>query len=146
MKRIFFTLTVVLSLISFSSFAGDDITPAALQSFKSSFKNATDVVWTTTSNHYKATFALNGIYVSAYYDANGKMAAVTRNISSLQLPVTLQTSLKKDHENFWISDLFEMANEDGTTYYATLEDADYKIVMKSTSTSGWSVYKKMCKS
>lgn len=146
MKRILITLTVVLSLISFSSFANEGITPAALESFKSSFKNATDVVWTTTSNHYKATFALNGIYVSAYYDNNGAMVAVTRNISSLQLPVTLQTSLKKDHENFWISDLFEMANEDGTTYYATLENADSKIVLRSSSTSSWSVYKKMSKS
>jgi hypothetical protein len=66
----------------------------------------------------------------------------TRYISSFQLPLNLQSSLRKSYSNYWISDLFELANHDGTGYYVTLETADVKIILKSTDGSNWSVYEK----
>jgi hypothetical protein len=147
MKRLIITLTLALSLISFSSFAnGDDVAPAAIKSFNSAFKTATEVSWSKSQAFYRANFSLNGQFVSAFYDAEGKMIAVTRNISSLQLPITLQASLKNGYKGFWITDLVEMANEDGTSYYLTLENADVKLVLKSNITGTWSTYKKQRKS
>jgi hypothetical protein len=146
MKRLTITLALAFSLISFSSFANDiTVTPAALQSFKTSFKDAKEVNWTVSENLYKANFQMNGQYVTAFYNAEGDMIAMTRNISSLQLPLSLQTSLKNGYENFWISDLFEMADENGTSYYITVENGDNRIVLKSTSGSDWSTYKKQRK-
>ena len=147
MKRLVLTLTIVLSLISFNSFANPgEVTPAALQSFNSSFKNATEVNWTVSDSYFKAYFSLNGQYVTAYYGEEGKMLGLTSNISSLQLPITLQSSLKNNYEGYWITDLFEMANEDGTSYYVTLENADSKLVLKSVSNISWSNFKKQRKS
>lgn len=146
MKRLLVTLTIALSFISLSSFASDrEVSRRAIESFNSSFKNATEVYWTISDNYYKANFALNGQYVSAFYDADGTMIALTRNISSLQLPIALQAELKKNYDNYWISDVFEMANEDGTSYYVTIEDADTKIVLKSGFDT-WSTFKKQRKS
>jgi len=146
MKRLVLTLTIALSLISFSSFASDpDVNPAALHSFNKSFKNATEVNWTISHTFYKANFALNGQYVSAYYDADGKMIALTRNISSVQLPIVLQANLKKNYENFWISDLFEVTNEEGTSYYVTIENADTTMILKSNN-QNWERFKKQSKS
>jgi mRNA deadenylase 3'-5' endonuclease subunit Ccr4 len=146
MKRLAFTLAIVVSFLAFSSFSDDDsVAPAALKSFKTSFNSAKEVNWQVTEKFYKANFSLNGQYVSAYYDTEGKMIALTHNISSLQLPIALQASLKKNYEAYWISDLFEMANEDGTTYYITLENADSKLVLKSGSAE-WSLFKKQRKS
>ena len=71
---------------------------------------------------------------------------LTSNSSSLQLPITLQASLKNNYEGYWITDLFEMANEEGTSYYVTLESADSKLVLKSVSNTFWSNYKKQSKS
>jgi hypothetical protein len=146
MKRLVLSLTLALSLISFSSFANDDVTPAALESFKSSFKNATDVNWTSSATGYKAAFALNGQYISAYYDGDGKLVALTRNLSPLELPLILQTNLKKDYSNFWISNLFELSDESGTTYYMTVENADTRLVLKSTSEFNWNTFQKSRKS
>ena len=146
MKRIVITLTVLFSLVSLSSFAKEEkVNARVLESFQSSFKNATEVDWTVSENFYKADFSLNGQYVAAYYDDAGQLIALTRNISSTQLPISLQTSLKKDHEAYWISDLFEVANEQGTTYYVTLENADTKMVLKSSGTN-WTTYQKQRKS
>jgi len=146
MKRFLITLTVLFSLISMSSFASDSkVDSRVLKSFETSFKNATEVDWTVTNNFYKAKFSLNGQYVAAYFDGSGNMIAITRNISSTQLPISLQTNLKNNYEGFWISDLFEVANEEGTTYYVTVENADTKLILKS-SNSDWVTYQKERKS
>ncbi len=87
-------------------------------------------------------FTLNDQKLFAYYNAEGEFMAVTRFISSFQLPLNLQTSLKKSYRNYWISDLFEMASNEGTNYYVTFENADTKIVLKSTDGSSWSLYQK----
>ena len=146
MKRLVLTLTIALSLISLSSFATDTkVNPAALKSFNNSFKNATEVNWTVGNDFYKASFTLSGQYVSAYYNAEGKMLALTRNISSTQLPIALQANMKKNYEGFWITDLFEMTNEDGTSYYVTLENADTSVILKSNN-QDWEKFKKQSKS
>ena len=139
-------MTIALSLISLSSFAnGEDVSPKAVKSFNRSFKAATEVKWTITDNYFKADFALNGQYVSAFYDADGKMIALTRNISSLQLPIALQADLKKDYDCYWISDVLEVANDEGTSYYITLETADERMTLKSSGDS-WTTFKKQRKS
>jgi hypothetical protein len=145
MKCLLVTLTIALSFISLSSFANDEVSPRAIKSFNSSFKNATEVKWTITDDYFKADFALNGQYVSAFYDTDGKMIALTRNISSLQLPIALQAELKKGYDAYWISDVAEVANETGTSYYITLETADTQLILKSQGDS-WSNFKKQRKS
>ena len=148
MKRLLVTLTIALSFISLSSFAtenGDGVSPRAIKSFNNSFKSATEVYWTISEDYYKVNFALNGQYVSAFYDADGKMIALTRNISSLQLPIALQAELKKDYDCYWISDVLESATEDGTSYYITLETADTQVILKSSGDT-WNTFKKQRKS
>jgi hypothetical protein len=145
MKRLFVTLTVLFSFFSLSSFAGGGVNSRVLASFNSTFKNATEVDWSVTQNIYKANFALNGQYAVAYFDEAGQLIAVTRNISSTQLPIALQANLKTRYENYWISDLFEVANEEGTNYYVTLENAGTRLVLKSSG-SDWSSFQKQRKS
>ena len=146
MKRLLVTLTIALSFISLSSFANkDEVSPEAIKSFNKSFKAATEVKWTVTDNYFKADFALNGQYVSAYYDTEGNMKVLTRNISSLQLPIALQADLKKNYDNYWISDVMEVANDEGTAYYITLETADTQLILKSSADS-WNTFKKQRKS
>jgi hypothetical protein len=147
MKLILIAFTALLSLVNTKANANDEIkvSAAVLASFNTSFKNAADVKWNTAGDFYKAEFVVNSQYVTAFYDATASMVAVTRNISSFQLPVTLQTKLKSSYASHWISDLFELSDENGVSYYVTLESADGKIVLKSTGGTEWTVYKKQSK-
>jgi hypothetical protein len=70
---------------------------------------------------------------------------VSRNISSENLPIRLQADLKSTYANYWISDLFENAAPDATTYYITLENADQKLILHSSDSNAWSVYQKINK-
>jgi hypothetical protein len=129
------------------SFANDGITinPAILKSFKSTFASATEVGWSTTAQElYKAVFLMNGQYITAYYNGDGSMQAVSRHISAGSLPLTLQTELKNNYENQWVSDVLEVTNDGSLQYYVTLENADSKVVLKSSSNT-WTSYQKQRK-
>lgn len=146
MKLFFLTLIALTSLNSFTVKAQDiNVSAAVTNAFNSSFKNASDVQWKDGGSYYKADFTLNGQYVTAFYNESATLMAVTKNVSFVQLPVTLQTSLKAGYDEFWISELFELSDERGTSYYATVENGDTKVTLKSYG-NNWSTYKKSRKS
>ena len=133
----------ICSLMSQASFANTGKeNPAVLQAFGNDFAAAKDVQWTVTENLYRATFVYNGQIVSAFYSADGTQLALSRNITSDRLPVTLLADLKKGYGQYWISDLFEMTDAGGVSYYVTLENGDSKIVLKSESNLNWGTYQK----
>ena len=144
MKPLFIAFALMASVVTTSSFAADPaVAPVVLKSFETQFVQAKEVAWSYTSGLYKAQFFLNNQQVIAYYNGDGEMVAVTRNINSLQLPLALQASLKAAcADNQWISNLFEVTAEDGVHYYATLETADSKVVLKGSPAANWTTYQK----
>jgi hypothetical protein len=144
MKKLILALAILVSTIS--AFASDvNVNEKVQNAFKSEFMNASEVVWSQGDTYYKATFNYNGVYLFAFYSDEGELLALSRYISPTALPFILQNNLKKNYEGYWVSDLFEASKNGSTYYYITLEDADTKIVLKSTGNS-WDVYSKHKKS
>lgn len=144
MKKII--LTIAIALYSICSFANEaKVNTSVLNAFNSEFSSAKEVKWTSSAEFYKVSFMYDEQHLTAFYSFNGNMLAMARNISSLDLPLNLQKSLKKDYSGRWISELFELSNGEGTSYYITLEQADSRIVLKSENGANWSVYKKSSK-
>ena len=54
----------------------------------------------------------------------------------------LQIGQKKNYKGYWITEIYELANGDGTRYYLTLENANKKIKLGSTGSDNWEVVKK----
>src|SRR5438270_12507058 len=119
MKRFFLTLAVAGSLVLMSSFKDkdsslakkDNVSYAISKSFNSNFNNAGNLKWSRTENYYKASFMFHGEYLTAFFASDGRMLGVSRNISPVQLPIPLQSTLKKGYDNYWISDVLEFDNE-----------------------------------
>ncbi|HEV2355453.1 MAG TPA: hypothetical protein VGR89_14490 [Puia sp.] len=144
MKKMILSLATMITM-GFSAFAtGNDngVTPEARDAFKKDFATARDIKWDQANHFLRATFSFNDQVLTAYYNANGDLQAVVRNITSDQLPISLVTSLRKDYTDFWISDLFEVSSAGTTTYYVTLENSDKKVVLRSDDLASWSVYSK----
>lgn len=144
MKKRILSVVMMLMIGVSSTFANhtETVNQKVQNSFQKDFTNAKEVKWESGREFAKVTFTLNAQVLTAYYNVNGEMIAMTRNILSTQLPINLLTNLKKEYSSFWITDLFEMAADNTTTYYVTLEDADQVIVLKSDATGSWEVYKK----
>ena len=146
MKTLLIAVTLLAGTFTKSFASGTPIVePSVLKSFQSTFASATEVAWSTTAQDmYKAVFFLNGQAITAYYNEDGTMQALTRHISASSLPVILQTALKNKHQNQWVSDVFEVTKDGSVQYYVTLEDADTKVILKSIYTT-WSLYQKQRK-
>ena len=142
MKKIILLLAITIS--TFSAFARDEekVSAKVLNAFQTEFTSAKEVNWTAGDNYYKAVFTFNDQHVQAFYSLEGELLGITRYITLLDLPMNLQTSLKKSYTDYWVSDLFEVTKSDSTGYYITLENADSVIILKATAMDNWSVYKK----
>jgi len=120
----------------------ENVNAQVINSFRKDFASAQNVQWSNGKDFVKATFTLNEHIVYAYYSDKGELLGVTRNIGSGQLPMNLLSDVKKSYSQYWIADLFEMAANNETTYYITLESGDHKVILKSNGTNGWEVFKK----
>ena|ERR1044071_6578513 len=143
MKKIILILAIITSSVAAVA-SGDSVDPKVLDAFNSEFKTAKEVQWTVGENYYRANFTYNNQHVFAYYNAEGECLGLSRYISPASLPISLQSNLKKNYADYWVSDLFEVAKEDGTSYYITLENADTKLILKATG-NNWSPYQKIRK-
>jgi hypothetical protein len=149
MKQVFLSIATVLMMgvSAFAANTNDDgvANQHAVRAFKKDFATASNIVWEQKDAYTKATFSLNGQVLFAYYNNNGELQAVVRNIVSDQLPINLLASLKREYSDCWITDLFEVASDDQTNYYVTLETSEKKIVLKSQGSDGWEVFSKQKK-
>ena len=144
MKK-FITAAVLSSvLLVNAAFANknDDVNYKVEATFKQEFAQAKDVSWQKTENYYKAAFRINNEVVTAYFTPDGEMLGIVHNMLSTQLPINLQTSLKKEYEDYWITELFEFSKSDGHGYYITIENADRIVTLQSTDGASWSTYNK----
>jgi hypothetical protein len=58
------------------------------------------------------------------------------------LPLTLQSELGKNYKDYWITQLFELVNKEGTEYHLTLEKADRIVQLRSNRAEGWEFIRK----
>ena len=141
MKKIALTLVTVLIVVT-SVLATEEVKSEVLQAFNAKFPGAKEVSWSSGRNYYKATFIFSGTQMVAWYEMSGKLISVTRNMSSTELPLYLRNSIKNNYTNYWITDLVEESNKNGFTFYITLENADYKIILVSKKGSDWELDEK----
>src|SRR5690349_5892255 len=124
MKKVIAGLILGSMILVNSAFANtnDNINEKVAAAFKHEFVQAKEVSWQKTDNYFKAVFKLNDDILTAYFSQDGEMMGVVRNLLSTELPINLQTSLKKDFTGYWITDLFEFAKKDASGYYITIEN------------------------
>lgn len=140
MKKIIISLVIVFTVAA-SAFAGDEqIDQKVSKAFQKEFSAAQNALWSVINNVYKVTFSYYDRSISAYYDKKGHLLGVTKYMLSTELPYYLQRELKEYYNNYWVANLFELSNENGTTYYVTLQNAEGKIVLSSGGQNSWEWY------
>ncbi len=141
MKKIILSIAILLALTG-SSFAktNSTINERVFASFKSDFSQASDVKWDVTSSYIMATFQLDKDILYAYYDFKGNLIGLVHNILTSSLPVHLQKDIKKHYSNYWVSELFQVTNDDGVYYYIQLRNADETIVLTTEGSNSWHRY------
>jgi hypothetical protein len=140
------TAALLLTIGIGSSFArnpnnGDDNVNAY---FHKDFREAELLETKSGTDYTRFTFKMSGMILSAFYSNKGELLAITHNIKSTQLPLTLLMQVRNDYNGFWITELFELNSNGESTYYITLENADKTITLRS-SANNWDVFSKSTK-
>lgn len=138
-----FLIIIAFFTASFSLHAEEiaNVNPTVLKSFEKTFVNASEVNWVSNADISIAEFKFNNQYITAYYSNAGNLLGLRKNLLSTQLPVLLGASLKEQYSGYWITDLMEYGNQGETAYYVTLENANTRIILKS-SLNSWSLFHK----
>ena len=132
---------MITSLMTSAFASEENVKAEILAAFKNKFSTAQEVSWTTGKMFSEATFLFNGNWITAHFNYRAELVAVSRNITSSQLPYFLQSNLRKHYSGYWITDLFELSNKEGYSHYITLRNADEEIVLESLNGRTWSVYR-----
>ena len=142
-KRILFiALVIAFGMTNLFANTVDGVNQKVLSNFQKEFSQAKDIYWQKGDDFLKASFTLNEKVFFAYYNEAGEKLALVRNLTSFDLPLSLQMELKQSYPQYWISDLFEFNGQDDSAYYVTIENADVKITLKSIGMNTWTVYKR----
>lgn len=147
-KLIALTTALLLTLGVSTSFAANANTNTdnggVSASFRKDFKQAELLSTDPGKDYTKFTFKLNGAILSAFYSQNGDLLAVTHNMKSNELPISLLMQIKRDYAACWVTDCFEIDSNGTTSYYITLENADTRLTLHSDG-SRWETYLKTTK-
>src|SRR5215510_11854776 len=107
MKKFIVASVTVLTLISTSAFAGDKEFNPAQNTFQEQFKGATDVKWQDGKETIKASFALNGYHVEAYFSYTGELIGTARNVLFNQLPLAVVKEINTRYGAAPVYDIIE---------------------------------------
>jgi hypothetical protein len=144
MKKSIVFVALLFTLISGNAFADDEkkISKQVKESFQKEFVNAENVQWNSLGEFIEVTFTMDDQVLKAYYQPEGELISLIRNISSDQLPIHLLTTLKTDYPDYWIVELFEMYSNGETSYFISLQGRQRTLVLTSGPDENWSLYKK----
>lgn len=143
MKKFIVVSAAVLTLISSSAFAAHkDFNPAE-STFQDQFKGATDVKWQEGKETIKASFALNGFHVEAYFSYTGELIGTARNVLFNQLPLAVVKEINTRYGSAPVYDIVEYNSDSETFYQMTVELPTKKLQISAASGGEVSVVKRI---
>ena len=147
MKKMIMALAFIAVTIGNTAIAGSGgkVDERIKRAFEKEYVGAADVKWYVYNEYIKVDFTFSGMQLVGFYNKDGRMLGVARNIYFSSLPLLLQIEQRKNYKDYWITEIYELANGDGTRYFITLENANKVIKLGSTGTDNWEVVKKQDK-
>jgi hypothetical protein len=146
MKKIFIT-TAIAALLSVNVFAADggkkdggaNVSYIALHGFTVDFADATDVTWTVTKNTQKATFMVDGVKKTAFYNLNGEYLGLTQRVDVKAIPAKTMKQIDKQYAGYEIGEVIVYqantdynSNIDATSYFVALKNDKHEVLVRIT--------------
>ncbi|TZF83809.1 hypothetical protein FW774_10100 [Pedobacter sp. BS3] len=144
MKKLFIA-TAMVSMLTASAYAfGDDKKSEKkaeasylLQAqFDADFENAKHVEWAVTDSRLqKATFELDGVYTTAFYDMNNVHVATTQHVAASELPADARKELAKAYSGYTIGLVIKYLGDDHA-YFVDLANDKEEFLVKVDPAGG----------
>ncbi len=138
MKKMIMAISFIALTIGNMAFAGEkEIDKRVKQNFEKEFAGAVDVKWYSLDDYVQVDFTFRDMRLMGYYSQDGETLGLARHITFSSLPLQLQLDVKKSYKDYWITQIYELDNKEGTRYFITIENADKSIKLGSIGSTGW---------
>lgn len=137
MKKIISITMILVAFTTASTFAQTTTPSAVVGSFEHKFTSAENPSWTVVKDLYRVDFSQQNQSLTAFFNSDGELVASSRNITPMQLPISLNSALEMNFGKYAIASLFEVDEHDEVHYYAKLSNQKSAILLKSTSYGDW---------
>lgn len=139
-----FFLSLCMLVFSAGAFAAKEysISDKMLQTFKQTFPDAQQVVWSEQGDKYTVNFRQGEILSKVEYDKDGNFLNSLRYYSEKNLPVNILCRLQKKYSDKKVFGVTEMATDSSVEYYIKLEDDTNWITVRSNIDGNMQVVEK----
>jgi hypothetical protein len=139
-----FFLSLCMLVLSAGAFAAKEysISDKMLQTFKQTFPDAQQVVWSEQGDKYTVNFRQGDILSKVEYDKDGNFLNSLRYYSEKNLPVTILCRLQKRFSDKKVFGVTEMATDSSVEYYIKLEGETDWITVRSNIDGNMQVVEK----
>jgi hypothetical protein len=147
MKKIFLTIAIA-ALLSVNVFAADggkrvdggtNVSYIALHGFTVDFAEAKDVNWTVTKSCQKATFTVDGVKKTAFYNLQGEFLGVTQRVDEKAIPAKTLKQIAKEYKGYEVGEVIVYQantdvndNIDATSYFVDLKNDAHEVLVRIT--------------
>jgi hypothetical protein len=135
MKKLRVLTTAIALVLTVNTFAatGEEtsINPSVSKSFKKDFGTATNVKWQKKDEVYFASFELNNTKSEAAFNEAGEIIALSKIVSTAQLPLAIQVSIAEKYAGYELSkNATEIMYEGQTNYYINVSNNKETVKLK----------------
>nr|WP_294943825.1 hypothetical protein [uncultured Mucilaginibacter sp.] len=151
MKKIFLTLAIAASLFTTNIYAAtsalknddgtENVSYAAISKFNSDYARAENVTWKVSSTFQKATFTLDDVKMSAFYNLSGELIGVTQNVQFKALPEKAKKEIAVKYEGYFAKEVIKLETGDdnsfdNTVYFVDLAKDGKELLVRVTPSAG----------
>ncbi|MHB8209285.1 hypothetical protein [Mucilaginibacter sp.] len=138
MKKIFLTIATI-GLLGTSVYAADGgkktektatASYAVQNDFEGNFSDATNVTWAITSNTQKATFLLNGVKMTAFYNMNGDYLGLTQEVAYSIIGEKAKKEIAAQYTGYDVNEVIKLETNNVNTNFA---ETVYFVDLKSSA-------------
>lgn len=133
-----FVKTTVLAAFMLGAFAMTaaakpvDVSKFLIKQFQKQFSSASDVTWKTTNEFTSASFVAKGEKTSVFYNNDGNLIGVSKEITVEDLPKAAQKKVDENYSKFSVKSVIEFTDASGTlNYYIQLQNERKQFILRS---------------
>jgi hypothetical protein len=130
--------------------SGDDaatVSYAASSKFNNDFAGAENVTWKVNAKFQKATFTIDGVKKSAFYNLRGELIGITENVQYKELPAKAKKEIGAKYEGYFANEVIKYDNDDNgldsTVYFVDLKNSKEEILVRVTPSAGVYFFKQV---
>ncbi|MFL9485361.1 hypothetical protein ACI6Q2_21445 [Chitinophagaceae bacterium LWZ2-11] len=141
MKKLIIAAAFVLTVLT-----GAIAAPASFKGevhFKANYPKATNISYKMVGTLTEVNFTLNGQDLQAFYNEDGSLVATSKRIKLADLPLRAQAEIQSKYKDFDVREIIEMdQEEEGVSFYASLENDTKKLILNVTTQGNVNVFKR----